>query len=166
MKYGIIFLLSICCLYANAEDMKAITTDGPFGLSWGSSISTLNGLGVNLIKTSSSGNISIYKSTSLPKNVSFAKSYTLLFHPSQGLQKVVMVSKNINNDITGSKGRELYKQIKSQLATKYSTPPESTEYIGVIMCVQEWMSSINVLNTTEVAVYGFPFGKLLQFNFS
>ncbi|NOS98753.1 MAG: hypothetical protein HOP25_09830 [Methylotenera sp.] len=117
-----------------SEQPNAVTpnsVDGPFGLSWGSTESKVKSMGVTLIKTTSSGNVNVYTSTSLPKNISFAESYTLLFNPSQGLQKVTVVSKNINNDITGREGKELYETVKSQLTTKYSTPPKSTELTGL-----------------------------------
>ncbi|KJF88371.1 hypothetical protein [Photobacterium phosphoreum] len=45
-----------------------------------------------------------------------------------GLQKIILVSENINSDIMGIEGKALYNKVKHSLTTKYNIP-QKDEYL-------------------------------------
>lgn len=109
---------------------SVIAADGPFGIDWGKSLSEIEAMGVTCSNKSTEDRFTICKTTSLPKNLSISEQYALYFDKKYHLQKVQMVSRNIENDITGSDGKETYSDLKSKLTEKYGTPTNSYEYIG------------------------------------
>ncbi len=103
--------------------------DAPFGLKWGASPQELKNL--NLKKESSDANTTIYSTVTPPKNISIASEYYLIFDNEIQLQKIIMISKNIDNDTYGINGKEVYEKIKLGLKSKYNEPTSSYEQTGL-----------------------------------
>jgi len=110
---------------------SAYADDGPFGLRWGATEKDLVEQGVIFKKESDEGGFETFITTSLPKNLSIADMYVLLVHKKYELQKVVMFSKEIEGDIYGTKGKEIYQDLKSKLVNKYGAPNSDFEKVGV-----------------------------------
>ena len=66
-----------------------------------------------------------------PKPFSKADFFQLLFVPNSGLQKVVMIGKDITDDLYGSSGKADYSKLKKALTKKYGDKFKSFEYIGL-----------------------------------
>lgn len=105
--------------------------DGAFGANWGASISDVKKQGISLEKKNSSGQIDVYAAMSMPKNLSIAEEYRLFFHSKDGLQKILMISKDITEDPTGREGKDLFSKLKEQLISKYGQPSNGRELVGV-----------------------------------
>ncbi|KPA14943.1 hypothetical protein MHK_004850, partial [Candidatus Magnetomorum sp. HK-1] len=73
--------------------------------------------------------IYVYKTNSLPKNLKDSDFFILFFHKNSNLQKVIMISKDIDDSLSGFSGRNRYNDLKSLLAKDY-TLSESFEYVG------------------------------------
>jgi hypothetical protein len=99
----------------------------PFGLEWGTKKSLLK---LNYLECTKTKEVfEICSVENVPKNVSMAESYSLIFHNNKGLQKILMTSTDITEDITGSKGKAMYNKIKNSITKKYAEP-KSYEYTG------------------------------------
>ena len=73
----------------------------------------------------------ILKVTSLPKDLTIAEFYYLIFVTEKHLQKIVMSSKDIKNDLYGSEGKKKYEKIKMSLRKKYGSPTQELETSGL-----------------------------------
>lgn len=111
------------------SSVHAAEIQAPFGFKWGDTKTQLENKGVLFTECNSDINITTCKTLNAIKSVSFGESYLLLIDSRLGLQKVVMVSKDITKDITGSDGKELYTKVQSSLNRKYGSS-ESYEYFG------------------------------------
>lgn len=108
----------------------AIADGGVFGTKWGSTVDELKSNGAVIIKKKDDGRLSIYSATSLPKNISIAETYQIIFHHGHGLQKIQMISKDISNDPSGMEGKSLYAKLKDGLINKYGQPGVERESTG------------------------------------
>ncbi len=117
-------------LLSNA--FPTFAADGPLGLSWGLSVPQVNKLSSGLKALKTDGKFTIYTTTNLPKNLSFAESYNLTFHSNFGLQKIVIIGKTINSDPTGNEGKKTYSELKNSITERYGLPSNkySMETIG------------------------------------
>jgi len=122
--YLILTSLIILSSTAHAREVEA-----PFGLTWGATKSSLESKGVTFNKCTPNGILAICETRKTIKPISFGETYVLLFHPKLGLRKVMMLSNDISDDITGRKGKELYSKIQSALSKKYGAP-NNYEYTG------------------------------------
>ncbi len=122
MLSAILFLLSL--------NVQAIEVTAPFGFKWGQSQEELKNKHVTLNNCSESNKITSCKTTNPIKGVSFGEEYILIMDEEKGLQKVILISKNITSDISGSDGKALYGKIKRSLIKKYNKP-ESLEHVGL-----------------------------------
>ena len=121
-------LISIALIFA----LPCIASeDAPFGLKWGVSVDDLRNQGIELQKGPAKGRVEIFTAKSLPKNLSMAESYGLVFDQEFGLQKIGMLSEDITDDAFGSKGKEMYDDIKSKLKNKYGEPTKNSEIVGL-----------------------------------
>ncbi len=125
MKKFLLFIILICPTIVFSVD-----NEGPFGLNWGSKPKEIISAGISLLNETNQGRFKLYEVKSLPKNLSIAENYILIFDNKYGLQKVVMISKNITGDIYGTEGKNIYSDFKIKLTNKYG-PPQSFERIGV-----------------------------------
>jgi len=107
--------------------------EGPFGLNWGSKANYLITSGINLINEIEQGRYKLYETESLPKSLSIAEKYILIFDVKYGLQKVIMISKDITGDIYGTEGKSIYSDLKNKLTTKYGSPTQSFERVGMTL---------------------------------
>jgi hypothetical protein len=123
-KFAIVFVfISMVPAVCSAED-------GPFGLSWGMTKEQVEKLGVKLELSSTKMTVDVLTTEKLPKNVSIAEKYTLIFDRKHNFQKVIMVSKDIGNDPYGNEGKEKYAELKKSLIAKYGKPSFSFEKVG------------------------------------
>ena len=119
----VIFLLSSANVFA-----KEITA--PFGFQWGQSQKVLENKGVPLTDCSTKNKLTSCNTIKPIKGVSFGEQYRLILDDEKGLQKVILISKDITSDITGSDGKALYEKIKQSLTKKYGVP-EAYESMGL-----------------------------------
>jgi len=124
-------LVGFCVLFALLVSGRLAADDSaPFGLTWGMTAEDLKSLGVALAPQEHVNNMVVYKAETLPKNISDAEFYLVLFDESTGLQKVMMSSKDITNDLYGSAGKERFKVLKETFSSKYGAPINSFEFVG------------------------------------
>lgn len=121
-----LFLIAISFFLTNL----ALAQEGPFGLNWGDTAQQIKSKGSLLVESKRDGSFVFYKTNKLPKHVSIAETYSLIIHDKYGLQKAALFSKNITNDIYGTKGKETYSQFKEALVEKYGSAKNSYEYTG------------------------------------
>ena len=126
--------LSVSVVFS--ENSSSETRNAPFGLTWGMTETQVTQLlGVEIQKRVDSdlplGITGILRVTSLPKNLTIAEFYSLIFVTERHLQKIVMYSEDIENDIYGSEGKEKYENIKTSLRKKYGPPTHKLEVSGL-----------------------------------
>lgn len=110
----LIFLLFFLSSTSFAQEVQA-----PFGLTWGMLQDEFAGS-----ECTKQDALTLCTVTDVPRPISIGESYILIFAPNRGLQKVSMIGVTIDNDITGSEGKESYATFKSALADRYGTPDE------------------------------------------
>ena len=110
---------------ALADDAK----DALFGLKWGMTTSEIKGFGISLSKVKGDRNLDFYSTTSLPKQLSDAESYTLVFSEGK-LVKLIAIGKDIANDPNGTDGKERFDVLKKSLQDKYGTPSTNYQSVG------------------------------------
>lgn len=120
----------IICIFSSAACFGG-ENDGAFGLSWGMTKSQVEKLGIKVEPKSAQGRIETFIATSLPKNISITESYLLSFDNKFNLQKVEMMSKDIDGDIYGNKGKETYANLKEALIKKYGAVTNGLEKVGL-----------------------------------
>ena len=123
-----IVLLSVALPFTCTAMAKEITA--PFGLTWGQSKADLQSQGVAFYDCGDIDFVQTCQTKSLPKPLSIAEIYILLFHSRKGLVKVGMFGKTISDDITGSDGKADYAHIKTRLTTKYGARLTGVERVG------------------------------------
>jgi hypothetical protein len=98
----------------------AAPLEAPFGLAWDMSTASLAELGFTRA-ASSTGPMESYSSVSVPKAWSVAEVYLALVYHDR-LIKVVAIGKDIENDITGTQGKNVYEHVQSILTQEYGQP--------------------------------------------
>ncbi len=105
------------------------TIEAPFGLKWGQSSISLREKGVKMYSPADQDEygykILYCEARNPPKPVSFCSVYRLRFLPGFLYDRLGKVSANGFEDITGTKGKGLYAQIKSNLIRKYGEPTQA-----------------------------------------
>lgn len=97
----------------NSSPRSVARPQGVFGLIWGESIAAVRKKGVSLTGDRADGRFRIFTAKSLPKNISISENYLLVFDRDNGLQKIVVISINIFNDVYGFEGKEKYADLKA-----------------------------------------------------
>ncbi len=124
-KQFILIFVSMFILSANA-----FADEAPFDLEWGLTLDEVKAMGVVC-----EDEIMVYdvviscKTSSVPKNLSTAETYSLYFFPDQNLQKVFMTSETISDDLYGTEGKNTYLKLQGILTKKYGEP-EKYEWVG------------------------------------
>jgi hypothetical protein len=121
--------LSFCLSTFAGAVVAADGDDALFGLRWGMTLSGVKALGIVLTKTEDERNFEIYKTSSLPKNISDVESYSVIFADGK-LVKVLAESKIVTNDPSGSNGKERFKALRSLLSEKYGKPDIDHQVVG------------------------------------
>ena len=109
------------------------SAEAPFGVNWGESKSAIERKGITLENSDRKGSIAAFKTKQLPKNLSIAEQYVLYIDNEYQLQKIIMVSKDIDEDLYGSKGKETFSDLKSKLTQKYGNPTNELERVGMTL---------------------------------
>jgi hypothetical protein len=135
-------VLAVSFCFSSASVVFSEKGNAPFGLMWGMTETQVTQLvGVEIKKKVDSdlplGTTGVLQVTSLPKNLTMAESYYLIFVTEKHLQKIVMYSKDIENDVSGTKGKEMYEKIKMSLRKKYGSPTDQLEVSGLKLW-EEW----------------------------
>ena len=129
MKNAIIFIIALAVSnLALAESPAQIHGKyaAPFGLEWGMSKEQVTAMGVKLTSTNPAEGV--YTAKTLPKNLSDAENYVLVFKQEFGLVKVSALTSDITRDVHGSEGKERYNQLKMAVADKYGKPDKEQEW--------------------------------------
>jgi hypothetical protein len=95
------------------------STDAGFGLKWFSSPGDISAAGVKLEKDNADNFFTMYKTASLPKNVTYAEEYRLIFYKDSSLVKLRVFSTKITSDCNGTSGKALFDTISTSLSKKY-----------------------------------------------
>ncbi|MBN1450239.1 MAG: hypothetical protein JW963_04415 [Anaerolineales bacterium] len=91
-----------------------------FGLKWGQSPDQIRQMGIALTKESSRNNLHMYKTDSLPKNLSLSESYVLIFAGDTALVKITMASRTIAEDPYGTEGKSKFDNLQKLLKQNYT----------------------------------------------
>lgn len=86
-----------------------------FGVDWQSTPSQLRSQGIALKLQKTQGRLSMYETTTLPKNLSDAETYLLIFDKTRGLVKIIMVGRSFTRDPDGTQGKQRFDQLGSLL---------------------------------------------------
>jgi len=118
------FLLSIAILVMLTIPQQAIAfKQAPMGLKWGMKSSSIPG-GVTPVKKSHNYLIATANNPELIKIPKIRKvDEVVLVFANGGLQKVAILFSQFEEDVMGTKGKELYFKIKTILIRKYGQPP-------------------------------------------
>ena len=95
--------------------LPASAAEQVFGLRWQHTPTQLQAQGIHLDLRKTDGRLSMYKATSLPKNVSDAEWYLLIFDKDAGLVKVIMATRSFTGDTAGTHGKQRFDQLASLL---------------------------------------------------
>jgi len=96
-------------------DMPCLAAEHVFGLDWQATPTQLRAKGIQLKLRKTDGRLSMYKADSLPRNVSDAEWYLLIFDKDEGLVKVNMATRNFTNDADGAHGKQRFDQLDTLL---------------------------------------------------
>lgn len=110
-RLTLLALLSLGLLLA----LPALAAESVFGLQWQVTPAQLQAQGVQLQLRKTDGRLSMYKATSLPKNVSDAEWYLLIFDKDQGLVKVILATRSFTGDTDGARGKQRFEQLDTLL---------------------------------------------------
>lgn len=127
LMFGIYILASILINSpVHANDQKA-----PFGLSWGVNKMDLEKIGVILSDESPFAvGFTSFSLEKLPVEPSNTDVVQIVISTSHGLQKIAWASKDIEDDIYGSEGKEKYLFYKNILVEKYGAPKNEGNFVG------------------------------------
>lgn len=118
----------ICLLFITLSfSAKGNDISAPFGFEWRQSYQQI-GKKVKLTGCSTRKHLMVCETTKPIKKVSYGERYMVVIDNKYGLQKIILVSENINSDIMGIEGKALYNKVKHSLTTKYNIP-QKDEYL-------------------------------------
>ncbi len=122
----IVFFL-FACLFSIAHGENLVA---PLGFAWGDTKDNLSDTGILFeVCEAQANNVTACETKIAPKPVSFGDTYVLVFESKIGLQKIFILGKSIDSDITGQNGKNLYNEIKQVLIKKYGKP-KTYERVG------------------------------------
>lgn len=123
-------LVVIAALVIVESFVYATEINGPLGLSWGMTKEQVEKLGVKLNPSSTEGRVEDYTAKRLPNPLPMAEAYVLSFDQTHHLQRVIIFSKGITEDIHGSKGKEKFYLFKESLKKEYGNPTDELEVVA------------------------------------
>ena len=122
------FAILLVALYAPFAAAAQESFPAPFGLSWGMSEESLQAIGFK--KVDEGGGLTLMTSVTVPKAWSNGETYFVATYESR-LVKATAQSRNFTDDIYGTEGKRVYKELKSLLSNKYGAPPREAEWVGL-----------------------------------
>jgi len=99
------------------------------GLAWGQTQKSLSAKKYTLTNCLTNKKITACDVTQHVEGIAHDMMYILFFEANDGLQKLQMPIRYIEDDPTGEKGIDLYAQLKEAMKEKYGEP-KSYEYVG------------------------------------
>jgi hypothetical protein len=103
--------------------------EGPFGLTWGSTVEQTKAVGIELKPDTNKENGVSFIARSLPKALSDQDFAFVSYGFDDKLWRIVAVSRSFSNDPKGEKIRTRYGELVGVLAGKYG-PPQSSHTLG------------------------------------
>lgn len=128
--FSIVFLISALPIIALAEQVEK---EAPFGLRWGMSASEMRQMGVNLTLDRDIESVATYDTLTLPRDISGIEQYYLQIPERYGLQKIVAIGEDIENDPFGTDGKQEYERIKSIISGRYGEPSDEANVVGLTL---------------------------------
>jgi hypothetical protein len=125
-RFATLLLAALSISFASEDSLETEKPlDAPLGLKWGMKISE-----VSCTPLSQEANLTVCDIKSPPKKMADAFSYMLVFDEDEGLQKIMILTDDIEGDVYGFKGKEAYDKYKKALQRKYGKPTSTYEYTG------------------------------------
>lgn len=120
-------LCILCCLSA-----PALAREGrdPLGLRWGENLDELAGAGVTGEIEADDGLARLLVAKKVPKTPKDTAFARLVISRNYGLQRIIWVSNEFKNDVTGAQGLALYQSMKASLTEDYGQPRVVEEELG------------------------------------
>ena len=112
------------------SNYSGVIKPGAFGYYFGLSPEQIQEAGIELESTDADGDLTVYKTVEAPLPWDGAETYVLVFM-KKSLLKVRAIGKDITGDLTGSSGKEAYKELTTALTEKYGKPSDSLHRTGV-----------------------------------
>jgi hypothetical protein len=125
-RFATLLLAALSISFASEDSLETEKPlDAPLGLKWGMKISE-----VSCTPLSQEANLTVCDIKNPPKKMADAFSYMLVFDEDEGLQKIMILTDDIEGDVYGFKGKEAYDKYKKALQRKYGKPTSTYEYTG------------------------------------
>jgi hypothetical protein len=122
-------VLVLCCLCGPFIEQGLAQSEGPLGLSWGSSPDQVRQLGVKLESVAMRDFGQTYLASELPRVLSDQKTTILSFGHDGKLWRIAVLSRKFENDPMGFKVKARYDELRQALEEKYGRP-KSTHMLG------------------------------------
>lgn len=126
IKFSVLFLLFAFSISSNASEEK----DAMFGLKWGMTKSDFEKLGITIVLKKKQENLTIYKSSSVPKPLSGFSEYSYVFSDEK-LVKIMAIGDMISDDAYGEKGKEKFSNLYDALTQKYGAEENGAKTVGL-----------------------------------
>ncbi|MBR7782677.1 hypothetical protein [Undibacterium luofuense] len=125
-KIFLLCFLFVFSMSSNASEEK----DAMFGLKWGMTKNDFEKLGIAIVLKKKQENLTIYKSSSVPKPLSGFSEYSYVFSDEK-LVKIVATGDTIFDDAFGEKGKERFSNLHDALTQKYGEQETGTKTVGL-----------------------------------
>jgi hypothetical protein len=132
MKFWHILFVVALLLSKSAVAVSQPVQDGPVGLTWGISASDVRARGIELIDFDKLDYGKSFIATKLERAVADQESALLSFGFNDKLWRVIIISRDFNNDPHGFAVLARYKELANVLSEKYGKPKENHRLGGSI----------------------------------
>lgn len=105
-------------VFALVLGAQAMAAEHVFGIDWQSTPAQLRAQDIALKLRRTDGRLSMYETKSLPKNLSDAETYLLIFDKDAGLVKIMMVGRNFRHDPMGVQGKKRFDELDKLLRSR------------------------------------------------
>ncbi|GEM_PF-5971018 len=109
-------LTMLCILLLGlAFSLPSPAAERIFGLSWQATPAQLRARGMHLTLRKTDGRLSMYETRQVPRTLSDADTYLLVFDRDAGLVKIIMVSRNFTGAHASDEARKRFEQLDALL---------------------------------------------------